>query len=726
MAAREVECDKERTSTPQGDELREFEPYLSGEESGSSSPEPSSDEVVFSLLFQQCDDEGTGLVEVDKLVQFIRTVQLGEQNREGDEVYDSQDDLSKLQYNLHLLKAMLECNAIEDRVDQTTYSHIIKMWVKDVRGRCDKSPLHSLPLEVSQLSDSGEEQQEQERSYTSGSNSLEASGGHSSQHSLDRIELISSVADLKLENKRLQERNQQLQIQMEGSEENLKDIQTQNEKLKHDIKNVQANVTHLDELEKDNAELAGVVAGIRTQCSELSSQVAALEKQLLEANGELSLLQTQLINADVDKGEVEEENRALHLLLIQKEEMLSHQELKKVELESQLQEIQHHQSELSQTIADLNEANENLRTENADLQAHHSPTRQRPLLSSTPYKSMAPSWHDELAAQESLMNRGSPIQPTSPARRVDSESFSRLLQETNVKINHTHNLIVREISDMINQPSPLPSRHSGESSHTIFSEKFSEKSFHAFESKLSEILRQKKQLHNENMELETQVKDLNSKLQKLEEEMQRMGEQEKVVCEEMATQACPLTTPTDESGVQTDPLPVNETSSVSPTIPQPLLLHIQSPSTLSAEEHLVRPSTLSRSGIIQDSIEAVDFESGPDCVDGVTGEDGHMMEKTLEEVHQRHDGLTNQFAQLEARANWLERGRQSNWLCYRVLKGVCWVLLLSVLVMLLVAGVVLLHDVLDSCGHYCPHSPLSLLYSMLDPPLNYQRSFTAV
>ena len=105
-------------------------------------------------------------MEVNKLVQYIRTVQMGEGSSERDEVYDSQDDvsgvpclsvvmslslqLSKLQYNLHLLKAMLECNAVDSQVDQTTYSHIIKMWVKDVRGRIDKSPPHSPPLEVSE------------------------------------------------------------------------------------------------------------------------------------------------------------------------------------------------------------------------------------------------------------------------------------------------------------------------------------------------------------------------------------------------------------------------------------------------------------------------------------------------------------------------------------------------------------------------------------------------
>ena len=73
------------------------------------------------------------------------------------------------------------------------------------------------------------------------------------------------------------------------------------------------------------------------------------------------------------------------------------------------------------------------------------------------------------------------------AKIICTLSIGVLLSQ-NVKINHTHNLIVREISDMINQPSPLPSRHSGESSHTLLSERFNDKSFHAFESKLSGVV----------------------------------------------------------------------------------------------------------------------------------------------------------------------------------------------------------------------------------------------
>ncbi len=70
---------------------------------------------------------------------------------------------------------MLECNSTDGKVDQTAYSHIIKMWVKDVRGRTETN---ETDLEVSALSDSGELQPDWSIE-SHDQNSLEASGGSS-------------------------------------------------------------------------------------------------------------------------------------------------------------------------------------------------------------------------------------------------------------------------------------------------------------------------------------------------------------------------------------------------------------------------------------------------------------------------------------------------------------------------------------------------------------------
>ena len=65
----------------------------SGQESGASSPELTDEETIFTLLFQQCDTEGTGEVGVEQLISYIRKVRLGQQHNEKEEVYDSQEDV---------------------------------------------------------------------------------------------------------------------------------------------------------------------------------------------------------------------------------------------------------------------------------------------------------------------------------------------------------------------------------------------------------------------------------------------------------------------------------------------------------------------------------------------------------------------------------------------------------------------------------------------------------
>ena len=60
----------------------------------SPSPEPDSEEAIFTLLFQECDTDGSGFVEVESLVSFIRKTQLGQQHHsDKEEVYDSQEDV---------------------------------------------------------------------------------------------------------------------------------------------------------------------------------------------------------------------------------------------------------------------------------------------------------------------------------------------------------------------------------------------------------------------------------------------------------------------------------------------------------------------------------------------------------------------------------------------------------------------------------------------------------
>ena len=63
-------------------------------------------------------------------------------------------------------------------------------------------------------------------------------------------------------------------------------------------------------------------------------------------------------------------------------------------------------------------------------------------------------------------------------------SFNYILLQ-HVKINQKHNLLVRELSDLINQPSPSSSHHSVDNSRMVIREKVNDRSMQSFESKLA-------------------------------------------------------------------------------------------------------------------------------------------------------------------------------------------------------------------------------------------------
>lgn len=65
-------------------------------DNGQGAPEEvvSEESKVYSLLFQQCDKENEGLVDIKVLLEYIQKLQLDVLQREGEEVFESHDSVS--------------------------------------------------------------------------------------------------------------------------------------------------------------------------------------------------------------------------------------------------------------------------------------------------------------------------------------------------------------------------------------------------------------------------------------------------------------------------------------------------------------------------------------------------------------------------------------------------------------------------------------------------------
>lgn len=67
------------------------------EKAGGEGGSKKSEEEVYSLLFCEVDSDGSGLVGVDSLVDYLSHVQLGTRGGPGvEEVFDSEEDVSQL------------------------------------------------------------------------------------------------------------------------------------------------------------------------------------------------------------------------------------------------------------------------------------------------------------------------------------------------------------------------------------------------------------------------------------------------------------------------------------------------------------------------------------------------------------------------------------------------------------------------------------------------------
>ena len=94
---RTARCQPEMADSRDTPEREEDSPELSVGSAGGGR-DGGSEEEVYTLLFREVDSGDSGLVAVDNLVDYLRSMQLGTSHnlrRSREEVYDSQEDVSQ-------------------------------------------------------------------------------------------------------------------------------------------------------------------------------------------------------------------------------------------------------------------------------------------------------------------------------------------------------------------------------------------------------------------------------------------------------------------------------------------------------------------------------------------------------------------------------------------------------------------------------------------------------
>lgn len=493
------------------------------------------EEQIYALLFSECDSNNTGWVTVDALVNYIAKMLTGDTHvRDDEEVYDSDESIHEAQYNLDLLKCMLNTHAVNGDINEVSYQYVIGKWVNDIRSRSGSpSSSKSRSATPESVSSSDHDDKEDHDGTKSSQNSLlqesfETTGGGGSYHDIDPGQLMSSLAESQLESKRLRDRNDQLLLQMESSEENMRQLQVDNKELNNKIKSQQQSLVYLDSIKQDNTELTEQLIEGEELCLQLKEKIDSLQQDLQELQLMISDLQNQLTCSNNERDELLAQTKTFQQLLTQKEEELSQLEEERETLQTCLEDQNQETQSLHSRLTTTTEAVEELKFENSSLQKQLIEDNGLPI-SSTPFRPQAPSLHDELA-QSVLVNGMSPLN-VNPSMDELIESmmeekgeelgFFEKLANSKAKFEEKAKLMNEGLSELID--TPLTILGNGDKSRTEQYVSTSEENKDVIEAKLRKVETVKRRDRQRAQKLSDELDEMrkeNEKLKKMCEELQ--------------------------------------------------------------------------------------------------------------------------------------------------------------------------------------------------------------
>jgi hypothetical protein len=131
--------------------------------------------------------------------------------------------------------------------------------VKDVRDRSNQQP----SLEVSQISSDSEEEEDCVSTTTPrpqlsfvGDQSFETSGNSSTHSARESVDGLASLEDMRLENRRLLEKERQLEANFDQSEEQLRALQTENSSLLSRLQSLQQELLKVEVVEREKSAIS--------------------------------------------------------------------------------------------------------------------------------------------------------------------------------------------------------------------------------------------------------------------------------------------------------------------------------------------------------------------------------------------------------------------------------------------------------------------------------------
>ncbi|XP_056604629.1 inositol 1,4,5-triphosphate receptor associated 2 isoform X2 [Triplophysa dalaica] len=291
------------------------------------------EEDLLDTIFQACDTQCRGKVFVSHIVDFLRQTTCRSSEDSG----------------LEELCNMLDPEHKDISIDLDTYHAIMKEWIDDCRtqGKDSKIDTHQ---ESFKLRDSISAKRSAFLNMTSGS--LEAFGGEVSRADLETSDLVFCVADLQLNNQKLQEEVRKLKQAVENMEDTNQKLIEENEELKAQAKmgqqllqkekmlneEVEEMKLSLTSSEECRAQAYAQRKQMERENQSLISKIAALQEENMKITMEADELQKKMSNLCDLNTDLQVQIHSFDAILSEKDSVLQEKNKQIEELKSAIVE----------------------------------------------------------------------------------------------------------------------------------------------------------------------------------------------------------------------------------------------------------------------------------------------------------------------------------------------------------------------------------------------------
>ncbi|XP_051546998.1 inositol 1,4,5-triphosphate receptor associated 2-like isoform X2 [Myxocyprinus asiaticus] len=309
------------------------------------------EEDLLDTIFQACDTQCRGKVYVSHIVDFLRHTTCRSSEDSG----------------LEELCNMLDPMHKDISIDLDTYHAIMKEWIDDCcnQGKDSKNDIHQ---DSFKLQDSLSAKRSALFNMTSGS--LEAFGGEASRADLETSDLVFCVADLQLNNQKLQEEVRKLKQVVENMEDTNQKLIEENEELRAPAK-MGLQLLQKEKMLKEEVEEMKLSL---TSSEESRTQASAQRKQMERENqsliSKIAALQEENMKVTLDAEDLQKTMNDLCDLNADLQVQVHSFDAVLAEKESIIQEKNKQIDDLKVAIVEYSSVTELLRADKNKLESH--------------------------------------------------------------------------------------------------------------------------------------------------------------------------------------------------------------------------------------------------------------------------------------------------------------------------------------------------------------------